>query len=88
MQHPLRTRESLLIATDVVNQLLVQRFGVAASRVEDGAPLGSLGLDSLALEELRLLIEDRLDIDLDAVELTPRDTVGRLVTVVGREVVT
>ncbi|CAL9502114.1 hypothetical protein SUDANB171_03448 [Streptomyces sp. enrichment culture] len=76
-----------MIATDVVSQLLVQRFGVAAASIGDATPLAALGLDSLALEELRLLIEDRLDVDLETVELTPRDTVGRLVAVVGQEAV-
>ncbi|MGW7294013.1 acyl carrier protein [Streptomyces xiamenensis] len=76
-----------MIATDVVSHLLVQRFGVASARISGETPLSSLGLDSLALEELRLLIEDRLDIDLETVELTPRDTVGRLVAVVGQEAV-
>ncbi|MBK3606812.1 acyl carrier protein, partial [Streptomyces sp. MBT54] len=41
-----------------------------------------LRLDSLALEELRLHIEDRLDVDLEDVALTSRDTVGRLVEAV------
>ncbi|BCK66608.1 hypothetical protein Srufu_005610 [Streptomyces libani subsp. rufus] len=50
--------------------------------ITDETPLRSLRLDSLALEELRVLIEERLDIDLDEVSLTPRNTVGQLVTAV------
>nr|WP_206323529.1 acyl carrier protein [Streptomyces sp. HNM0574] len=63
--------------------MLVQKFGadpVAVGRPD--SPLRQLGLDSLALEELRLHIESRLDVDLDDAELTSRDTVGRLVEVV------
>ena len=41
---------------------------------------------ALALEELRVLIEDRLDIDLDEVALTSRDTVGALVSAVDGKV--
>ncbi|MGW2916454.1 phosphopantetheine-binding protein [Streptomyces angustmyceticus] len=69
-------------AAEVVNTLLVQRFGVAPAAIAEEAPLRSLRLDSLALEELRVLIEERLDIDLDAVSLTPRNTVGQLVAAV------
>ncbi|HBF81673.1 MAG TPA: acyl carrier protein, partial [Streptomyces sp.] len=45
-------------------------------------PLRQLRLDSLALEELRLLIEDRLDVDLEDVVLSSRDTLGQLVAAV------
>lgn len=66
-----------------VSALLVQKFGAdpAAVRQSD-SPLRRLGLDSLALEELRLLIESRLDVDLDDVELSSRDTVGQLLEAV------
>ncbi|MGW3013258.1 acyl carrier protein [Streptomyces sp. NPDC001219] len=69
-------------AAEVVNTLLVQRFGVSPADITDETALRSLRLDSLALEELRVLIEERLDIDLDEVALTPRNTVGQLVTAV------
>ncbi|ARH94549.1 acyl carrier protein [Streptomyces lydicus] len=69
-------------AAEVVNALLVQRFGVSSGDVTDETPLRSLRIDSLALEELRVLIEDQLDIDLEDVPLTSRDTVGQLVAAV------
>ncbi|MEU8684337.1 acyl carrier protein [Streptomyces sp. NPDC048611] len=69
-------------AAEVVNTLLVQRFGVSPADITDETALRSLRLDSLALEELRVLIEERLDIDLDEVALTPRNTVGQLVAAV------
>ncbi|MFD7746864.1 acyl carrier protein [Streptomyces sp. NPDC059698] len=65
-----------------IRTLLVTRFGTAPDAVRPEAPLRRLRLDSLALEELRLLIEDRLDVDLEDAVLTSRDTVGRLVEVV------
>ncbi|MFG2894189.1 acyl carrier protein [Streptomyces sp. NPDC048248] len=74
-------------AAEVVNTLLVQRFGVAPVDVTDETPLRNLRMDSLALEELRVLIEEELDIDLDAVALTSRDTVGQLVAAVDGELV-
>lgn len=75
-----------MIAAEVVNTLLVQRFGVDPVAVTTETPLRNLRMDSLALEELRLLIEDRLDIDLEEVSLTSRDTVGQLVAVVDGKV--
>ncbi|MFD5731605.1 acyl carrier protein [Streptomyces sp. 2333.5] len=73
-------------AAEVVTTMLVQRFGVSSGDITDGTPLRSLRLDSLALEELRVLIEERLDIDLDEVTLTPRNTVGQLVAAVDGKV--
>ncbi|WP_405747384.1 acyl carrier protein [Streptomyces sp. NBC_01525] len=73
-------------AAEVVNTLLVKRFGVDPVNVTDETSLQHLRMDSLALEELRLLIEDRLDIDLDEVALTSRDTVGALVAAVDGKV--
>ncbi|MFD9813482.1 MULTISPECIES: acyl carrier protein [Streptomyces] len=73
-------------AAEVVNTLLVKRFGVDPVDVTDETSLQHLRMDSLALEELRLLIEDRLDIDLDEVALTSRDTVGALVAAVDGKV--
>lgn len=46
------------------------------------APLYELRIDSLALEELRLLIEDECAIDLSDSVLTSRDTVDTLMAVV------
>lgn len=66
-----------------VSALLVQKFGADPAAVrESDSPLRRLGLDSLALEELRLLIESRLDIDLDDVEISSRDTLGQLLEAV------
>ncbi|KPC60753.1 acyl carrier protein [Streptomyces chattanoogensis] len=56
------------------------------AEIRHETPLRNLRMDSLALEELRVLIEDRLDIDLDEVALTSRDTVGALVAAVDGKV--
>jgi acyl carrier protein len=73
-------------AAEVVNTLLVQRFGVPAVDITDETPLRSLQMDSLALEELRVLIEEQLDVDLEEVSLTSRDTVGHLVAAIDGKV--
>lgn len=68
--------------SEEISALLVTRFGTDPGAIRPEVPLRQLRLDSLALEELRLLIEDRLDIDLEDVVLSSRDTVGHLVAAV------
>ncbi|MEU8710154.1 acyl carrier protein [Streptomyces sp. NPDC048565] len=68
--------------SEEISALLVTRFGTDPEAIRPEVPLRQLRLDSLALEELRLLIEDRMDIDLGDVVLSSRDTVGNLVTAV------
>ncbi|MFD3657087.1 acyl carrier protein [Streptomyces sp. 24-1644] len=68
--------------SDEITTLLVTKFGTDPLAIRPEVPLRQLRLDSLALEELRLLIEDRMDIDLEDVALTSRDTVGQLVAAV------
>ncbi|MFB6816514.1 acyl carrier protein [Streptomyces sp. NPDC056347] len=65
-----------------ISTLLVANFGTDPLAIHPEVSLRHLQLDSLALEELRLLIEDRLRVDLDDVQLTSRDTVGQLVDAV------
>ncbi|MFF1836611.1 acyl carrier protein [Streptomyces sp. NPDC058231] len=62
-----------------LNTLLVANFGTDPLAIRPEVPLHQLRLDSLALEELRLLIEDRMGVDLEDVQLTSRDTFGQLV---------
>jgi len=68
-----------------INTLLVANFGTDPLAIGPDVALRQLNLDSLALEELRLLIEDRLGVDLDDVQLTSRDTVAELVDAVHRK---
>lgn len=70
---------------DEISTLLVANFGTDPVAIRPEASLRQLRLDSLALEELRLLIEERLGVDLDDVQLTSRDTVGQLVDAVHRK---
>ncbi|MGC5341436.1 acyl carrier protein [Streptomyces sp. DT24] len=65
-----------------INALLVSKFGADPLAIRAEVPLRQLHMDSLALEELRLLIEDRMKVDLEDVSLTSRDTVGQLVAAV------
>lgn len=68
-----------------INTLLVANFGTDPLAIRPDVSLRQLNLDSLALEELRLLIEDRMDVDLDDVQLSSRDTVAQLVAAVNRK---
>ncbi|MFD7719240.1 acyl carrier protein [Streptomyces sp. NPDC059814] len=70
---------------DEISTLLVANFGTDPVAIRPETSLRQLRLDSLALEELRLLIEDRMGVDLDDVQLTSRDTVAQLVDAVQRK---
>ncbi|AJE83745.1 MULTISPECIES: acyl carrier protein [Streptomyces] len=65
-----------------LGEVVARNFGVDPRETPEDTPLHGLRLDSLALEELRLLVEDRFGIDLDDVELTTRDSYGQLVAAV------
>ncbi|WP_308315663.1 acyl carrier protein [Streptomyces sp. ISL-100] len=69
-------------ATEAVSTLMVQKFGVDPAAVRPEIPLYELRMDSLALEEFRILIEEQLEIDLEDAALTSRNTVGELVELV------
>jgi acyl carrier protein len=68
--------------TEEIATLLTQNFGIESADVRPDAALRELGMDSLALEELRVLLEEHLHIDLEDVQLTSRETVGQLATAV------
>ncbi|MFI7099849.1 phosphopantetheine-binding protein [Streptomyces sp. NPDC050161] len=68
--------------TQQVSTLLTTKMGVPRQAVSPEAALRDLGVDSLALEELRLLIEENLDVDLENAVLTPRNNVGELLAAV------
>jgi acyl carrier protein len=68
--------------SEEISALLVTRFGTDPEAIRPDVPLRQLRLDSLALEELRLHIEDRMDIDLEDVILSSRDTYGHLLAAV------
>ncbi|MGK5640622.1 acyl carrier protein [Streptomyces sp. URMC 126] len=69
-------------ATQQVHEVLRRNFGVDALAVPADTALHELRMDSLALEEFRMIIEHRLAIDLEDVQITSRDTLAHLVDVV------
>jgi acyl carrier protein len=74
--------DTSVTVTEEISALLARNFGVEPVDVRPEASLRELGMDSLALEELRVLLEEHLRIDLEDVQLTSRETVGQLATVV------
>jgi acyl carrier protein len=74
--------ENRVTATEEITTFLTRDFGVQSADVRPDAALRELGMDSLALEELRVLLEEHLSIDLEDVQLTSRETVGQLATAV------
>ncbi|MEV1026013.1 phosphopantetheine-binding protein [Streptomyces sp. NPDC050264] len=75
-------------ATERVTVLLDKNFGVRLDNVSPDSPLYKLSIDSLALEELLLLIEDECAIDLADTTLTSRDTVEALMNIVRQRTAT
>ncbi|MEU2564268.1 acyl carrier protein [Streptomyces longispororuber] len=69
-------------AADRVTAVLVRMYRLAPETVLPDVPLHRLHIDSLALEELRLVLEDELHIDLEDVRLTSRSTVRELLDAV------
>ncbi|MEV6975628.1 acyl carrier protein [Kitasatospora sp. NPDC093806] len=60
----------------VLRDCLVQEFDVSAAVVTPGATLASLELDSLALVELSLLVEERIGVTVS--DIRPESTLGDL----------
>ncbi|GAA2086268.1 phosphopantetheine-binding protein [Streptomyces albiaxialis] len=67
-----------------VGEVLSSNFGIDTRSVPEDTPLLQLRLDSLALEELRVLLEERYGVDLEDIELSSRNTYGQLLAAVRR----
>ncbi|WP_433543780.1 acyl carrier protein (plasmid) [Streptomyces sp. CA-294286] len=65
-----------------VTVLLTGMFRLPPDSVLPDVPLYRLKIDSLALEEFRLVLEDELSLDLEDAPLTSRSTVGQLLATV------
>lgn len=69
-------------AAEHVTALVTRMFRLAPESLDPDIPLHRMHIDSLALEELRLVLEDELHVDLEDVHLTSRDTLNHLLTAV------
>ncbi|MFF2808808.1 acyl carrier protein [Streptomyces sp. NPDC058000] len=65
-----------------VSELISTNFGASRQEITPEATLRSVGVDSMALEELRVMLEKSLQIDLDEVELTPDHSIQSLLSTV------
>jgi acyl carrier protein len=74
--------QQLMDVAGRITALLGRMYRLAPAAVVLDAPLYQLHIDSLALEELRLVLEDELHIDLEDVHLTSRNTVQQLLDIV------
>ncbi|MGW6918703.1 acyl carrier protein [Kitasatospora sp. NPDC054939] len=70
---------------DVLRDCLVDEFEVASELVRPDATLADLALDSLALVELSLLVEERLGATVT--DLRPERTLGELAELAERRAV-
>ncbi|MGG2464422.1 acyl carrier protein [Streptomyces sp. RGM 3693] len=74
--------------TEQVSELIAKNFGASIQEVRPEVTLRKVGVDSMALEELRVLLENHLKIDLNDVELTPNHTIESLLAAVQSSVAT
>ncbi|MEK0100478.1 phosphopantetheine-binding protein [Streptomyces sp. A475] len=65
-------------ARAAVATVLMEKFEVSADSIRPDASLASLDLDSLALAELALTLQERLGVRVDESEATQRTTVAEL----------
>lgn len=75
-------------AAEHVTALVSRMFRLPPESLDPDVPLHRMHIDSLALEELRLVLEDELQVDLEDVHLTSRDTLSQLLAVVSEKAAT
>ncbi|WP_405639140.1 acyl carrier protein [Streptomyces uncialis] len=63
-----------------LTRLLTERLNVAPDTVHPDATLADLGLDSLAIAELTMSLQDDWHVDLEAVSTPPETTLTHLLT--------
>lgn len=69
--------ETTMLAT--VSTVLTTHFDVPAEQIRPNTRLADLDLDSIALVELAMMLEDELDLDVSEMVITMQDCVGDLV---------
>lgn len=70
---------------DQVIELLVNKYGVEASKASSEATMADLGLDSLSVAELLFDIEDEFGIEVDVDEAS-FSTLGEAIALVDRHI--
>ncbi|HEX6471598.1 MAG TPA: phosphopantetheine-binding protein [Streptosporangiaceae bacterium] len=64
-----------------LSDLLVTKFGVSATEIEPDATFEELELDSLALVEVAMAVQEEFGVDIGDSELTPKHTMTSAVEV-------
>jgi acyl carrier protein len=67
---------------DTIAELLTTRFGVPANEINADATFSSLDLDSLALVEFLLVVQQEFGITVSEDEVSPDDTVEAVVALI------
>ncbi|MBB1243674.1 acyl carrier protein [Streptomyces durbertensis] len=65
-------------AMTVLSTVLTEKFEVPADRIDDDATLADLELDSLAVVELLVTLQEELGVPLDDSEASGETTVGEV----------
>ncbi|MER5600691.1 phosphopantetheine-binding protein [Streptomyces sp. NPDC002265] len=67
---------------EIVKEMLVSKLKVDPDKVTPGATREDIDLDSLALVELSLLLEQELDVTVSDDELIATDSIGAMVELI------
>jgi acyl carrier protein len=66
---------------DRLSNLLITKFGVGAAEIAPDVPLSELELDSLALVEVAMAVQEEFGVDIGESELAPKHTMADAVAV-------
>jgi acyl carrier protein len=61
---------------DRLSELLITKFGVGADEISPDATFNELELDSLALVEIAMAVQEEFGADIDDSELSPKHTMA------------
>jgi len=70
------------VLKDRLSDLLINRFGVPQEELRDDARLTDLDLDSLALVELGMIVENEFGVKIREDDVSPEDTIADLAVVI------
>ena len=62
------------VTPDAIANILVDRFEVERSEITPDSTLDDLKLDSLAIVDLQLVLEERYNVSIDGEAITPADS--------------
>ncbi|GAB3469395.1 acyl carrier protein [Actinophytocola sediminis] len=74
------------VLKDRLTDLLINRFGIPEAELRDDARLTDLDLDSLALVELGMVVENEFGVKIREDDVSPDDTIAKLAELIAGKV--